>query len=64
MYSIDFIKAGVKYVKDKGHTIEEFSEAFGVNKLTYYDWKKKLENGHYEKKRVQIRQRKIDKAIW
>jgi hypothetical protein len=34
MYSVDLIKAGVKYVKDKGHTIEEFSEAFGVNKLT------------------------------
>jgi transposase len=61
MYSIDFIKTAVKYVRDKGHTIKEFSEAFGVNESTYYDWKKKLENGHFERKTIQTRHRKIDR---
>lgn len=61
MHSKDFIEFAVKYVKEKGHTVEEFSEMFGVGKSTYYDWKKKLENGHYDKKTTQVRQRKIDK---
>jgi hypothetical protein len=37
-------------------------EAFGILAEIYYDWKEKLENGHYEIKIKRERMRKIDKA--
>src|SRR5215510_13236305 len=59
-YSIDFIKMAVSY-KQKGYTFEQLREAFGISSATYYDWEEKLENGHYDKKVKQERNRKIDK---
>jgi transposase len=59
-YSIDFIKKAVAY-KQNGHTFRELDEAFGIPSVTYYDWEKKLENGHYDVKIKRTRRRKIDK---
>jgi transposase len=61
MYSIDYVKKAVEYKRDKQHTFKELEETFGISSATYYDWKKKTENGHYERKTVQTRRRKIDK---
>ena len=59
-YSIDFIKRAVAY-KQAGHTLKQLQEAFGISAETYYDWVKKLENGHFEVKIKRERKRKIDK---
>ena len=47
--------------KEEGHTFKQLREAFGIPSETYYDWKKKLENGYFETKAKQVRRRKIDK---
>jgi transposase-like protein len=36
-------------------------EAFGIPAQTYYQWKRKLQNGYYEIKIVRERKRKIGK---
>ena len=59
-YSIDFIRRAVAY-KNEGHTFDQLSEAFGIPNVTYYDWEKKLKNGHYDVKIKRERKRKIDK---
>jgi transposase len=60
-YSIDFIKRAVAY-KQEGHTLKQLQEAFGIPAETYYDWKKKLENGFaFGVKAKGERKRKIDK---
>ena len=59
-YSIDFIRRAVAY-KDEGHTFDQLREAFGIPNVTYYDWEKKLKNGHYDVKIKRERNRKIDK---
>jgi len=59
-YSLDFIERTVAY-KQEGHTLKQLQEAFGVPSETYYDWKKKLENGHFDVKIKRERKRKIDK---
>jgi len=59
-YSKDFIKRAVAY-RQEGHTFEELREAFGIPSATYYDWKEKLDNGHYDIKIKRERHRKIDK---
>ena len=59
-YSIDFIRRAVAY-KDEGHTFDQLREAFGIPNTTYYDWVKKLKNGHYDVKIKRERNRKIDK---
>jgi transposase len=61
-YSIDYKKRAVEY-KDKGHTFDELREAFGIQPVTYYQWKERLENGYYEKKHTRERLRKIDKDV-
>lgn len=48
MYSIDFKKQAVKY-KENGHTFKELNEAFNISAQTYYDWKKKFEQGFYQR---------------
>jgi transposase len=60
-YSIDFIKRAVEY-KQEGHTLKQLKEAFGIPAETYYDWKAKLGNGHYDVKIKRGRKRKIDKG--
>jgi transposase len=62
MYSIDFIKRAVAY-KDDGRTFSELRSAFGIPPETYYQWKKKLENGYDGKKIFRERNRKIDKEM-
>jgi transposase len=60
-YTIDYIKRAVAY-KQEGHTLNELQEAFGIPAETYYDWKKKLENGFgFGLKAKGERKRKIDK---
>jgi transposase len=60
-YSIDFIKRAVAY-RQEGHTLKQVQEAFGIPAETYYDWKKKLENGFiFGVKAKSGRKRKIDK---
>ena len=59
-YSIDFIKRAVIY-RQQGHSFKELNEAFEISSATYYDWEKKLKNGHYEVKIKRTRHRKIDK---
>ena len=59
-YSIDFIRRAVAY-KDEGHTFGQLREAFGIPDVTYYDWKEKLKNGHFNAKTKRERRRKIDK---
>ena len=59
-YSIDFIRRAVAY-KDAGRTFDQLREAFGIPNVTYYDWEKKLKNGHYDVKIKRERKRKIDK---
>ena len=59
-YSIDYIKRAVAY-KEEGHTFDQLREAFGIPNVTYYDWERKLKNGHYDVKRKRERNRKIDK---
>ena len=60
-YSKDFIKRAVAY-KQAGHSFEELQAAFGIRSATYYDWKKKLENGFdFGVKAKKERNRKIDK---
>jgi transposase len=60
MYSIDFIRRAVAY-KDEGHTFKELRGAFNIPSETYYQWKKKLENGYNGTKVFRERSRKIDK---
>ena len=57
---MDFIKRAVSY-KQKGHTLKQLQETFGIPSQTYYQWVKKLANGHYERKTKQVRSRKIDR---
>ena len=57
---MDFRRRATAY-KDEGHTFEELREAFGIPAQTYYQWKRKLQNGYYEIKIVRERKRKIDK---
>jgi transposase len=60
---MDFIKRAVAY-KQEGHTLNQLREAFGIPPETYYDWKRKLENGYYESIPVKReRKRKIDKDL-
>jgi transposase len=59
-YSIDFIKRAVAY-KQEGYTFKQLKEAFGIPPETYYDWKEKLDNNHYDVKVKRERKRKIDK---
>ena len=59
-YSKDFIERAVAYRRE-GHTFEQLREAFGIPSATYYDWEKKLENGHFDVKIKRERKRKIDK---
>jgi len=60
-YSIDYIKRAVAY-KQNGHTLKELQEAYGIPPETFYDWKKKLENGfEFGIKAKGERRRKIDK---
>ncbi len=60
-YSIDYIKRAVGY-KQEGHTFKELKEAFHIPSATYYDWRKKLEDGfEFGVKAKQERRRKIDK---
>lgn len=59
-YSVDFIKRAVAY-RDEGHSFNQLREAFGIPDVTYYDWKEKLKNGHYDVKIKRERNRKIDK---
>ena len=59
-YSLDFIKSAVEY-KRKGHTFKQLEEAFEISSATYYDWVKKLGNGHYDIKVKRERNSKIDK---
>ena len=60
-YSIDYIKRAVAY-KQEGHTLKQLHEAFRIPAETYYDWKKKLENGfEFGVKAKGERRRKIDK---
>jgi transposase len=59
-YSIDFIKRAVGY-KQEGHTFKQLEEAFGISSATYYDWERKLVNGHYDKIIKRERNRKINK---
>jgi transposase len=60
-YSIDFINRAVAY-KLEGHTLKQVQEAFGIPAETYYDWKRKLENGfEFGAKAKGERNRKIDK---
>ena len=59
-YSIDFITQAVAY-KQEGHTFKQLKEAFGIPPETYYDWKEKLENKHYDVTIKRERKRKIDK---
>jgi transposase-like protein len=60
MYSKDFRQRAVAY-KEEGHTLNEMKEAFGIPAETFYQWKRKLENGYYEQNIVRERRRKIDK---
>jgi transposase-like protein len=60
MYSMDYRRGAVAY-KEKGHTLNELEEAFGIPPETYYQWKRKLESGYYEQNIVRERRRKIDK---
>jgi transposase len=57
-----FIKKAVAY-KQKGHTFVQLREVFGISALTYYDWRKKFENGYFDIKVKRERKRKIDKEI-
>ena len=59
-YSKDFIERAVAYRRE-GHTFEQLREAFGIPSATYYDWERKLENGHFDVKVKRERKRKIDK---
>ena len=59
-YSKDFVRRAVAY-KEEGHTFKQLKEAFGIPSLSYYNWKKKLENGYYEITIKRERKRKIDK---
>jgi transposase len=47
--------------KDEGHTFKELKDTFNIRSETYYQWKKKLENGYDGKKIFRERRRKIDK---
>src|SRR5215469_10532554 len=60
MYSMDYRRRAVAY-KDEGHTFKELEEAFKIPPETYYQWKRKLENGYYDTPIVRERKRKIDK---
>lgn len=60
MYSIDFKKQAVKY-KENGHTFKELNEAFNISAQTYYDWKKKFEQGYFEKKQNKPEEEKLIK---
>ena len=59
-YSVDFIKRAVAY-KQEGHTFAQLREAFDIPSATYYDWKAKLNNGHFDIPIKRTRRRKIDK---
>lgn len=59
-YSKDYIKRAVAY-KQEGYTFKELQQAFNISSATYYDWEKKLKNGHYDVKVKRERKRKIDK---
>ena len=61
-YSMDFRKRAVAY-KQEGHTFKQLREAFGIPSETYYDWKKKLEDGYYDVEIKRERRRKIDKDV-
>ena len=57
---MDYIKRAVEY-KNEGHTFKELHDVFKISSATYYDWKKKIENGHYKVKKKVERKRLIDK---
>ena len=58
-YGIDYKKRALAY-KDEGHTFKELYAAFKIPSATYYDWKKKLEQGVLGVKIKRSRKRKID----
>ena len=57
---MDYRRRAVAY-KDEGHTFKDLQEAFRIPAETYYQWKKKLENGYYQTPIIRERKRKIDK---
>lgn len=59
-YSMDYRKRAVEY-KEAGHTFKELREAFKIPPETYYDWKKKIESGYYDEKKIVERVRLIEK---
>jgi transposase len=61
MHSKDTIRLAIAY-KEEEHTFAELEKVFGMTRPTYYNCKKKLEDGYYDQKRVvHERKRKIDK---
>ena len=60
MYSREYRKRAMEY-KEEGHTFKELRETFKIPAGTYYDWKEKIENGHYENTKKVERKRLIDK---
>jgi len=57
---MDFRLRAAAY-KDEGHTFDELYEALKIPAQTYYNWKRRLESGYYEKTIVRTRKRKIAK---
>ena len=59
---MDFRKRAVAY-KREGHTFKQLREAFGIPPETYYDRKKKPEDGCYDAEIKRERGRKTDKDV-
>jgi transposase len=60
-YSCDFREAVLAY-KQKGHTIKQVYETFGIPKRTYHNWTNlKQKTGSLQPKKHSSRKRKIDK---
>lgn len=59
-YSKEYRKRAVEY-KEEGHTFKEVREVFKIPAITYYDWKEKLANGYYERKKKIERECLINK---
>ena len=57
---MDFRRRAVAF-KNEGHTLEQLENAFKIPAQTYYQWKRNLENGYYDRPVVRERKRKIDK---
>ena len=60
-YDEKYRKRAIEYV-EKGNTLKELKETFGIKSKTYYDWKKLLkESGSLKFRNAKTRRRKIDK---